>query len=623
MAKRDSRTRTSDPLGDVSDAVFGRNRLIGFAALMLLALSGFATWSGMNDFIVGVSQTSNTSRGPAGLTVSNEWLVIAITVALTFLMWLALRETFGKGRLRTHRFATGLLYTFLALWSVGFGYGFWWSLIAGEEATRTSLTGLQEDARGAAGSIAARLDAVRVQIDSVASWSETQMAREETSGGSCGIRSGAGRGPLYNARVGVRDAITTLRDNVTKSWVGPVQSDVNQLRRSATRLEGENVADRQQSFEQMAQNIRTRARSIADRSNEFGKTVSAEMNALADTVSVAPGEAGFSCYDPTLAQRLRLAADQAGQPAVLTLRDAAFNEGPAGVANAVKGMWESIGSGVAGGVRYVLSGFSAQPGETSAPSSFTGRDLIALLATLGVDIGLFVLTALNPPMRIPDRLTGDARRQIRDAVMTAAQNIPGDDNADINWIRRHFINHDVRLLYRGEIGSIVGDDIKDAPWSEAPSGWFRRTQRRRNATWLVIPNLYSATTSEKERALALNHLAGVLGDLGFVRWPTRHEYLSLRAEERGDSITDLSNIRKIAAEKQNLEGERRDEIDSAVAERNHGLFSKAQKTLEFNGWSPGAQSDIELFKLTDKDGLTPLLDVLNDVTLLPAETDEA
>ena len=61
-------------------------------------------------------------------------------------------------------------------------------------------------------------------------------------------------------------------------------------------------------------------------------------------MAVAPGAAGFSCYDPTLAERLRQAAAQAEQPAELKLREAVFNEGPAGVANAVKNLWRNIGA---------------------------------------------------------------------------------------------------------------------------------------------------------------------------------------------------------------------------------------------------------------------------------------
>ena len=149
--------------GRVADYLFGRNALIGVASFMLLIISGYATWHGMRDFIIGVSATP-ASQGqslPGGMSISNDALVIAVVVALTFLMWLMLRETFGAKRHVRERLVTFPLYVFLAVWSIGFGYGFWWSLISGEEATRTGLAGLQEDARDASAVVAARLDAVR------------------------------------------------------------------------------------------------------------------------------------------------------------------------------------------------------------------------------------------------------------------------------------------------------------------------------------------------------------------------------------------------------------------------------------------------------------------------------
>src|SRR5262245_22715292 len=315
--------------GRVIDYIFGRNTLIGLASLMLLSLSGYATWHGMRDFIVGVS-SSPAIQGPSGgLSISNDALVIGVVVALTFLMWLMLRETFGLKRRLSDRIVTFILYLFLAIWSIGFGYGFWWSLISGEEATRIGLSGLQEDARDASAVVAARLDAVRSQLDSVVSWSDGQMAREETSGGSCGTPSGAGRGPLYNARRSVRDSINTLRDGVTRSWFEPLHSDIDQLKQSAAGLEGGPIEERQRAFEARASDIRGRARNIAARSNQLGRSTAAEMRAIAAAVSIAPGASGFSCYDPTLAERLRQAAAQADQPAELKLREAVFNEGPA------------------------------------------------------------------------------------------------------------------------------------------------------------------------------------------------------------------------------------------------------------------------------------------------------
>src|SRR5262245_63145736 len=276
-----------------TDYVLGRNTLIGIASLMLLILSGYATWHGMRDFIIGVSSTprSQGQQLPGGMSVSNDALVIVVVAALTFLMWLMLRETFGARRTWRVRLVTFPLYVFLAVWSIGFGYGFWWSLISGEEATRTGLAGLQEDARDASAVIAARLDAVRAQLDSVVTWSDSQMAREETSGGSCGTPSGAGRGPLYNARRGVRDSINTLREGMTRSWFEPLQADVEQLKQSAAALGGNTVEERQRAFEARASDIRGRARNIAARSNQLGKSTAAEMRAIAAAVAVAPGGA--------------------------------------------------------------------------------------------------------------------------------------------------------------------------------------------------------------------------------------------------------------------------------------------------------------------------------------------
>lgn len=578
-------------IGRAVDYIFGRNTLIGIASLMLLLISGYATWHGMRDFIIGVS--SQTAQPTEGMSISNDALVIGVVVSLTFLMWLALRETFGAKRDFGDRVITFLLYVFLAIWSIGFGYGFWWSLISGEEATRTGLAGLQEDARDASGAVAARLDAVRSQLDNVVTWSDGQMQREETSGGSCGTSSGAGRGPLYNARRGVRDSVTNLRDGMTRSWLEPVQADVEALRQSAASLDGGTVEERQKAFETKASDIRGKARNIAARSNELGKSTASEMRALAATVSVAPGKPGFACHDPTLAQRLTQAADQAEQPAELKLREAVFNEGPAGVANAVKNLWRNIGTYTSSLVTYLTGGSGNARTDSGEP--ITGRDLIALLATIGVDLGLLALAILNPPPAESRQPPAAVARQIRDAINTAIARAPG---TDIEWVRRHFIHHN-------------------------------------KASYLVIPNLYScseAVPDEVQRGLAINQLAGVLSDMDLVRWPEKgpffglgkSELAKLKYEESHASDTDLTAIRK-----KWLEG--RDEAklsekDKAFVDadplRNHGLFSKAEQALRIAGWSDQARRDVEIFRIVDVDGLTPLLMVLNeDASRGPAVAD--
>ena len=583
-----------DKIGGVIDYIFGRNTLIGLASLMLLFISGYATWHGMRDFIIGAS--SSATQPSDGMSISNDVLVIGVVVTLTFLMWLALRESFGRNRRFGDRIITFALYVFLAVWSIGFGYGFWWSLISGEEATRTGLSGLQEDARDASAVVAARLDAVRAQLDSVVTWSDGQMTREETSGGSCGKPSGAGKGPLYNARRSVRDSITTLRDGMTRSWLEPVQAEVEQLKQSAALLQGGTVEERQKAFESKASEIRGMARNIAARSNELGKSTASEMRALSAAVSVAPEKAGFSCFDPTLAQRLTQAADQAEQPAELKLREAVFSEGPAGVANAVKNLWKNIGTYSSSLVSYVTGAATAKHTEGGEP--ITGRDLIALMATIGVDLGLLVLAILNPPPAERRRMEGAEKRQVQDAIRTVIKRT--DDNADMEWVRRHFIHHN-------------------------------------KASYLVIPNLYSANAvdaKEQQRALAMNQLAGVLTDLELVRWPEKgrwwmfekDELSKLKIEEDQASTTDLTDIRKkwIETKKSKNKDLVMSDDDKKFAEadplRNHGLFSKAERALSLAGWSPEARRDIEIFRVIDVDGLTPLLEVLNED--VPAAKDE-
>jgi hypothetical protein len=143
----------------------------------------------------------------------------------------------------------------------------------------------------------------------------------------------------------------------------------------------------------------------------------------------------------------------------------------------------------------------------------------------------------------------------------------------------------------------------------------------------VIPNLYSAGSEDKmdeekkkveaTRALALNQLAGVLSDLELVVWPRRgwwflrkSELERLKDEERKTSDTDLSEIRKEWRKEKKLEAEHAGRGERPI--RNHALFSKAERALEFAGWSETARSDIEVFRLVDAEGLTPILMVLNE-----------
>ena len=435
----------------------GRNTLIGVASLMLLIISGFATWHGMRDFIIGVSSTP-TGQGqllPGGMSVSNDVLVIVVVSALTFLMWLMLRETFGAQRHLRERLITFPLYVFLAIWSIGFGYGFWWSLISGEEATRTGLAGLQEDARDASAVIAARLDAVRAQLDSVVSWSdEPDGARGNQRGelrGHVRRRQGPAlqrppRRARFRHHAARRDEALLARPGRGRRG-GAAQDRGGPYRRhrrgAPESLRSQGVGDPRPGTQH--RRALQPARQVDGRRDA----------AIAGTVAIRPEASGFSCYDPTLAERLRQAAAQAEQPAELKLREAVFNEGPAGVANAVKNLWRNIGAYSTSLVSYIFSGGTSTVGRTDSGEPITGRDLIALLATIGIDLGLLALAIVNPPRGESRRLSAREAGHINEAIDTAITRA----GVDREWVRHHFIHHN-------------------------------------RASYFVIPNLYSAASDD-------------------------------------------------------------------------------------------------------------------------------
>ncbi|MEO1329557.1 MAG: hypothetical protein AAFW46_07840 [Pseudomonadota bacterium] len=594
----------------VLDYLLGRNLTIGAASMMLLAISGFATWSGMTDFIVGIQESGSA------VDLATQVLTTAIVMALTFLMWIALRETVRPGE-SIRRLVTLPLYLFLALWSVGFGYGYWWSLIAGSTATREGLAGQYEDVRDAAVEITARLAAVKGRLDAVERFSERQMASEEASGGSCGISSSPGRGPLWRARSNVRDSVNALSSDIQANWISAVEQDLAALNASlgdAGAVEGETIQERQRNYERAAAEIRGRAQGIATRSNALGASFAGEMRALASELEIEPGAEGYKCYDPTLAARLREAAEDAGRRAVITLRDAAFSEGPAGVANAVKTIWTKIGVGVWGLATWtdVAADENEQLGQ---------RDLIALLAAVGVDLGLLVLAVVNPPRAETGR-TGAFQREVAGVRIASDEVIEElarsfhaairDSDLTLSMLQRHFVAH-------------------------------------QGHAYLVAPNLYRCgygDDGEATRGVAINQVIGVLDEYGIIQ-PMRP---GVRAKMWKDDPRRISieHYKDLPQDDQELIGRAfshqqskgwlggksvegppqdgaepdfgplKDEIVKAFQEGGEaGIFAKARRALEVAGWSERARLVPEIHAL--KDGsLVPLLRVIEKADGLDA-----
>ena len=362
-------------------------------------------------------------------------------------MWLALRETFGAGRPEgSARHLPALCVPCHLVDRV------WLRLLVESHRRRGGdahgLAGLQQDAGDAAGAVAARLDAVKSV--STAS-SPGRRARWRARRPAVVLRNlvGCWSGPLYNARVGVRDQIASLRDGVRILGSSPCKPTSNPCTERC-------VAPRHDGRRAPAELQRYGDQHPLARADIAARSTSSASPRRPRCVPLPP------LFRASRAERILLlrpnagaasdASGRAGRPARdANLREAAFNEGPAGVANAIKRLWENIGSYLSSLAATCLRVAKRARDRHTRPADH-GRDMIALLATIGIDLGLLGLAILNPPQSAPSRRPASGSfARFRAAIDTAISRVPG---ANLKWVRRHFIYH-------------------------------------RGTSYLVIPNLYS------------------------------------------------------------------------------------------------------------------------------------
>lgn len=366
-------------LGELLDA-----SALGVVTLLLLGASLFMTWRGMRDFIA--------SRDMAEGAVS-QGLIFVMVATLSLAMYVALREMVAPYYVRGwwsaiwKRVVAGILYAVLALWSVGFGYGFWWSLVAGQDATEAGLQRTVTSVVQETSDMRARLAAAESVMASAEDLSNRKAEQEAARGGTCGVASPAGAGPLARARSETQAQIAALSASVRQEWRLPLIARLTDLEaglesalENGAVLEGE---ARKIKFEALGRETEAAAREIGADATARGRTLAAQLRAKASQLSAPPvnGRVAY-CYDRDLSAGLRAAADELEQAYEISVTPFRFAEGADGVARAIEDLTRRGGAMI--GV-----------GEASAPNAMEGRDLIALLAAIGVDLALFVFGLLR------------------------------------------------------------------------------------------------------------------------------------------------------------------------------------------------------------------------------------
>lgn len=555
------RTRSRDlrgiaAIGQIYGPTPFRSSIRNALVACLLMVSGLATWWGMNGFVLGVQGISDDTMPISiyGYSIPATYLIVAAVVVLTLLMWEVLAECLRPRRWFTLTIAVPV-YAFLFLWSVGFGYGFWWSIVAGKASTEANFQLIVNNIKIQAETIIQDMDLVRAPVSDVAQNTFEKARIEDNLGGTCGVLSDPGQGPLHSTRFALCDSLLTLNNNIQKRWIEPIAADLNVMERAVVTVIGSDQAsldflnsraalpdrlgselhcpkspharsapvaspsvrnsarttigdpdlptdslenekpesmeliERHDRFLFVNRELQRLAERINSRNRVQGQLVAAELRQWADRLSIKPGSPGFVCSDPELTVMLRNAADQASSyRAQLVVPRLPFGEGPEGVSVAILKLWNFVQDLISYPWKLLLrmdNGDVSDDTMLAGENHLSGRGIVALIATIGIDLGILILAIFK---------RADFRSPVR----------------GFQWIDRRArpIRQRRQALQDIIFDALTGASMMDFEILQGSLG-FHEGKRL-----FILPSIKSSNAEEGPRAVALNNLAGAIGELG-------------------------------------------------------------------------------------------------------------
>jgi hypothetical protein len=384
--------------------------LSGFALAGFSILSGFATAQGFADLRAANTETGRLGPADLILTYATSAFVIAAMIV-------ALHNAFAPGRQWAVRMLSGVFYLFFAIWSVGFGYGFFWKELAGQEFTRTQFERMLTEASGSLSRASLALESAEQAVRGAAGLARERAETEAMQGGTCVNRPGSspGDGPLTRGRFAFADRAAATAEDVRTSWIGPLTQRRDGLQRQMAALQGrilpEAPAAEREVLDRLSRagslgaderralylGVYADVRGFTDDLNAMRElqapSVAARLTALAADVSADPDRASDPehCIDAVLRDRLQGAAGQVSGIAAATAPEFEVIEGAKATRAAFFGLVDHA-LGLAGG-------------GPSGDFPFGAREGMALFASLAVDLGIVFLTLVRLAPRRRERMS--------------------------------------------------------------------------------------------------------------------------------------------------------------------------------------------------------------------------
>ncbi len=417
----------------------------------LVALSGFivvsviATAMGFTDLRMANAGKTSLSLAEAapiwGITV---FVVLTMVAGLNAALGVGMKPVVEKpnatgipeiddanakkkhqgGKFIWSRFIVRLLacffYLFFAFWSVGFGYGFFWKELAGEEFTRNQFSAAIENVSRSVDAANEALSTVETSVIGASTTARERADEEARQGGTCSNRpdSISGDGPLTRARFAFADRAQALRDDVSDNWIGRLTSDRAVLQKRITALSSSitptGVSDAEEAA--LLDKLATASRlSSKDRERVFtqvfddARSFTAKANALRASnaelfanrlenlaANVGPDPANPNrpdpsrtddvsyCWDTVLTEKLNASAQSLRAIGDMAAPEFEFTEGP----KATRAAFFNLAKAPANLLKT----------DTSEKVPFGEKEFIALFASIAVDLGILFLTLVRAMM---------------------------------------------------------------------------------------------------------------------------------------------------------------------------------------------------------------------------------
>jgi hypothetical protein len=399
-------------------APFSPRGLSGFALLGFFLLSVMATGLGFADL-----RAANTDSGD--LSPPELVFTIATTLFVVTAMMVALHHLVAGERWWL-KLISFLFYLLFAVWTVGFGYGFFWKELAGQEFTERQFEATITNLSASIARASAALETSEHATADVATLAATRAETEAAEGRTCANHptSTPGEGPLMRSRFAFAERANNLGAEVRTVWIAPVAGQRARLERQVSALTKRTVpanapAAERATLEKLAAaaklpsaerralftGIHEEARTFASAANDLralhAGAYADRLTSLAAEVGPDPQRPGSAdpariadpgyCWDVVLNEKLLAAATQLRAVERVDAPEFEFLEGPKATRAAFFGL-----------IQWIARPIGLQV-EGAHAFAFDDKAFLALFASIAVDLGIVFLTIIRDAPRTSRR----------------------------------------------------------------------------------------------------------------------------------------------------------------------------------------------------------------------------